>query len=333
MLPAMIELLAISILAGPPGWGGDVDKALEAGKPLVVYVHADWCTPCNQLGNEVLETEDLAVVVRGATGVSADFDTDAGRKVVERFGVINLPTVLYVGKDGGEIGRVEGYPGREEFLRAFADVRAGKQSLEELEKQLKEAPGDLDLLVSVAQAKLVRGQQSDAKALLDRAMEKGGAIGARAVRTWGRWLIRVKGDAAPATTFFLTWMKNYEGKPEADHFRYWAAVGLWRQGKKGEALKLMDARIAADPRGAKAARSKASFMVLHGYDPRECEIAVRAALSLDDDSGWSWYLLAESLLRQGRNKEATAAIGKARKREPKKAIFANFAVRRLGLPR
>ncbi|MFT7622325.1 MAG: tetratricopeptide (TPR) repeat protein [Myxococcota bacterium] len=327
----MVSLLTTLILTSAPWAGGDLPTALSAGKPVLVYVQAHWCSPCIQLAVEVLQTPDGKALAEGHTAIAVDFDSDAGQGVVGRFGVITLPTVLLLDARGKELGRVEGYTRRSAWLRSFEDARAGNRSLETLEKLYAEAPGDLDTMVTLAQALLVRKQEVRAKGYLDKAMAKGGSIGARAVRIWGRWLLRVKKEAGPGTQHFLAWALRYDGKPEADQFRVWAAKGLAMQGKRQEATDVLDAWITADPRSEKAVLYKADFMVSHHYDAREAEVAIRAALGLNMQDAWAWYLLAEVLLRQSRRAEAKAAIETAIRRDNKAAIYQGFARQRLGM--
>lgn len=331
----MIQLIASLAIAAGPGWAdGDLQAGLTASagqKPVLVYVHAHWCSPCNQLGTEVIDTPLGEQLLRRAVGIRVDFDTPAGRVVTERYAVINLPTTLVLSPAGDELGRVEGYPGRDEYVKAIEDAMGGKRGLEVLEAELQQNPGDLDLMVTVAQARLVRGQDAAANALLVRAMDAGGSVGARAVRIWGRWLLRVKRDGVRGTEHFLTWMKRYEGKEDAQGFLYWAARGYVLQGKRDDALALFDAWIARDPRGYDAAEYKADFMVNNGYDAARSMIAVKGAMALDPSNAWPYYLQAELALRAGDRDTAMRAIDRALRLKPGKAIFVNFARRRLGV--
>ncbi len=331
----MLTVIAsVIIAAGPPVWkDGSVEKALKeaAGKkPVLALVHAHWCGPCNELGNELLDTPAGAKLLRRAIGVRVDFDTAAGRAATEKYGVINLPTLLVLDKKGAEIGRVEGYEGRDEYLLAVENARRGKAGVEALRKESEANPGDLVSLVAYAQARLVRGGAEEAKPLLDKAMAAGGTIGANAARIWGRWLLRVKRDGPAATEHFLTYMRKYKGDKVADGFLYWAARGYQLQGKNGAAIKLFDDWIGRDPRSYRAAIYKSDFMAHNKYDPRETEVVVRFAIGLDDSKPGAHYLLAEVLLRKGDKKGAEAAIRQAIAMKPK-AIYENFAQRRLGI--
>ncbi len=322
------------VLSGPPAWkDGDLAVALKASKgtPVFVYVHAQWCAPCNQLSNEVIDTPHGGQLLQLATGLRVDFDTPAGRAITEKYGVINLPTVLVISAEGHEVGRVEGYPGRVAWVRALDDARFGRIGLVALAKAVTDSPGDMQAIVAHGNALLVRGQEAEAKPMLEKAMAAGGQVGARAARIYGRWLLRVKRKAPEATAHFLKYMQKYKGQKASEGFLYWAARGYHFQGKKAEALKLFDTWIGNDPRSYRAAIYKAGFMALHGYDTRETEVVVRFAIGLDDTKATAHYLLADMLLRKNDRVGAEAAIRRAMSIEPKKAMFQNFARKRLGI--
>lgn len=333
-MTSVSTLLAALVLSAGPGWGtGTLDAALKekTPQPILIYVYAHWCTPCNQLQNEVIDTPNGRQLAQGTTALRVDFDADEGQRVNARYGIIGLPTVLVLDATGEELGRVEGYSGKDAFAQELALVRKGTRAVAALKVEVENSPGDLDLLVTYAQALLVHGQQAEAKRLLDKGMGSGGSIGARAVRIWGRWLVRVKKDGAAGAAHFLKYMAIYKGKKPARGFRYWAARSLLLQGKRAEAITLFDEWILVDPQSYDAAAFKADFMVSNGYDLAETEQAVRFAMGLEDEKGWPHYLLAEVLLRRNDRAGAVDAVDRAIRLEPHKAIYQNFRRRRLGL--
>lgn len=80
------------------------EKAMSAGGLMMVDFWATWCGPCQRLG-PVMEQlaedyEDKAVVVG-----KVDVDQEPG--LAQRFGVMNIPTVIFF-KNGQELERKVG---------------------------------------------------------------------------------------------------------------------------------------------------------------------------------------------------------------------------------
>jgi thioredoxin 1 len=73
------------------------DEWVKGDKPLVVDFWAEWCGPCRMVSpiiEELAEEYDGKVVV-------GKIDVDSNDGVVTRFGVRNIPTILFI--KGGEI--------------------------------------------------------------------------------------------------------------------------------------------------------------------------------------------------------------------------------------
>lgn len=95
-----------------------LDALNKAGKPVLVFIYADWCPTC-RAQEKVLEKLLGIDEFRGITTLRVDFD--AQRKVVRSFGV-RYQSTLIVFKNGKEIGRMTGETdsGRiAEFLRSI----------------------------------------------------------------------------------------------------------------------------------------------------------------------------------------------------------------------
>jgi thiol-disulfide isomerase/thioredoxin len=121
--------------------GSELDVAGLAGTPTVLNFWAPWCVPCvvempaiegvhQELGDEVrfvgvaatsMASEELEVVER--TGVTYDIVRDPDGSAMFAFGVMGIPTTIFVGADGrlvrihpGEIDESELRDGIDELL-------------------------------------------------------------------------------------------------------------------------------------------------------------------------------------------------------------------------
>ncbi len=330
---------------------GSLDPALErlqaahaadgSDGVLLVEVSADWCLPCNQLAAEVLDTPAGNEVVGKDLAIRVDFEGDEGQAIKRRFGVLGLPTLLVVHRDGYELGRVEGYPGRAEWVDAVHDARAGRAGIDELAKAARRAPRDKGVALELAQARLVRGDITAALKVLDKLIA-GAPLPARrkppkndaqkqefeltttaaayAARIKGRWLLRVREDGEKALVHFAAMAERFAGTPHRASFIYWQANALEHLKRRDEAVALF-VRWRAEPgEGDNALAYQADFMVHHGY-PGAIEVA-RELLG-KTPSASSHYLVSRSLQRAGdlaaAREHAALAVGI----EPETALYKN----------
>jgi thioredoxin 1 len=70
-------------------------EIMKADLPAMVDFWAEWCGPCRMVGPVV---EELAVQYKGKIKI-AKMDVDKNRNTPARFGIRNIPTLIFV-KDG-----------------------------------------------------------------------------------------------------------------------------------------------------------------------------------------------------------------------------------------
>lgn len=68
------------------------DELLNEGKPMVVDFWASWCGPCKKIGPYI---EELAEKYAGQA-IIGKVDVDENDQLAIRFGVRNIPTVLFI---------------------------------------------------------------------------------------------------------------------------------------------------------------------------------------------------------------------------------------------
>ena len=76
------------------------DQLLAQGKPMLVDFWATWCGPCRKVGPYIEELaeeySDRAIVGK--------VDVDDNTELAMRFGVRNIPTILFI-KDGNVVDK------------------------------------------------------------------------------------------------------------------------------------------------------------------------------------------------------------------------------------
>lgn len=88
------------------------DQTLNGGRLMMVDFWANWCMPCRMLGPVIQQLSDQY----DGKAVVGKVDVDAEGELAMRYGVMNIPTVIFF-KDGKEIAREVGALPPEAFAR------------------------------------------------------------------------------------------------------------------------------------------------------------------------------------------------------------------------
>ncbi len=136
-LALALALLAAGPLAGCAAAGpsrlrfrSDLDAALSearaAGKPALLDFRADWCSACEDLDRHTLSDPKVRAEAARFVAIRVDCtEPDVSRAVEQRFGIVGLPTVVFV--DGrGEVlrsPRALGFVDADELVALLRQVR------------------------------------------------------------------------------------------------------------------------------------------------------------------------------------------------------------------
>lgn len=92
-------------------------EVLKAEVPVMVDFWAEWCGPCQMVAPVI---DELATEYAGKVKVGK-VDVDSCPKVAERFGIVNIPTVIVFDK-GRAIERIVGARTKREY-KSVLDAR------------------------------------------------------------------------------------------------------------------------------------------------------------------------------------------------------------------
>ena len=100
-----------------------VALARRQGKPMIIDFTAEWCAACHEM--EKLTYTDAAVVAAAGDFVTVMIDCTSKddptiKAILEKYGVLGLPTVVFVNAAGEQIDRTIGFVPADEFLPKMA---------------------------------------------------------------------------------------------------------------------------------------------------------------------------------------------------------------------
>jgi thiol:disulfide interchange protein DsbD len=118
------EAHAFRPVKGPAGLDAMLAEAVAAGRPVMLDFYADWCVACKELEAYTFSDPGVREVMAGATLLQADVTANDAddRALMQRFGLIGPPALLFFGRDGVERRgfRLVGFKPAAEF-RAHAE--------------------------------------------------------------------------------------------------------------------------------------------------------------------------------------------------------------------
>ncbi|MBU1062016.1 MAG: thioredoxin [Candidatus Omnitrophica bacterium] len=92
-------------------------EVLRSSKPVIVDFWAPWCMPCKMIAPIVGEVSET---YNGKCKV-VKLNIDNAMKVATKFGVMNIPTVIFF-KDGREVTRVVGVVPKDTIIEKIEEM-------------------------------------------------------------------------------------------------------------------------------------------------------------------------------------------------------------------
>jgi thioredoxin 1 len=87
------------------------EQLMNSDTPVVIDFWAEWCGPCRMVGPTI---DELAEEYAGRVTIGK-IDVDSNNDVVTKFGIRNIPTVLFF-KDGKMVDKLVGVAQKSSFV-------------------------------------------------------------------------------------------------------------------------------------------------------------------------------------------------------------------------
>ncbi len=99
-----------------------LQRALESGRPTLVYFYAAWCRPCQQLRSSTFRDERVISALAKWNRLKADMSFREDKTTLARtntFNVWALPTLIIYETDGKVRAKISGYVSADKLLEVL----------------------------------------------------------------------------------------------------------------------------------------------------------------------------------------------------------------------
>jgi thiol-disulfide isomerase/thioredoxin len=306
-----------------------LERALEVAAENDSLVFLDfsavWCPPCNQLAAELLHQDPLPAPLDQMAVAVIDVDDPSVWSLKDRYQVGRYPTLIIADAKGEEMGRLVGYPGREDFLAWAQHVSGDQGDLSPAARAARDAwsrrgdgPEAIEALLETAQSEpdnyyfrgarlSVKPNKADVEWLLTEAPSR--------VATWlpglSSWLYET--DPALAHRAVQTGLKYAPASAQADLLSVAAAMaeGDVRRELYRAAAAVLSAQFSGNPDEDRANYTWYAWLLEQAGDPDGAVDFLREAQGIFPDEPTFFMSSARVLLSAERLEEALVTSQRA----------------------
>jgi thiol:disulfide interchange protein DsbD len=99
-----------------------LEEARSMDRPVFIYLHSWSCGWCKKFEEEVLTDPEVISIVKSSF-VHVAVEVNEQRELTGRFNVYGTPTMVFLNRDGVEIGRIRGFVDAETFASKLDETK------------------------------------------------------------------------------------------------------------------------------------------------------------------------------------------------------------------
>ncbi|MEK7388581.1 MAG: thioredoxin family protein [Elusimicrobiota bacterium] len=320
LLPA-----SASALSWHPTLAAAKAESKKTGRPIYLYLMADWCPPCVELKAKVHETPEGKALMEKFTRVKVNVDS-LERWNYEGFGTTDIPTVFLLDSKGVEKARLVDYKKPEEHMASLTAFLSGGDAEAYLARRSTAPATDLDASLAIQILELGRGLYEEAAA---RAEAFGVAESTQARARYASMRFQqvtarfnaAKPDYADVVREADRFLVDFSTSVSAASVAAYRARALWKLGQVKEAVESIGALPARYPESSQAYWRLVEFSRLHGGLEVEALAAMAEAEKRFPKQHYPHFQAALWLKERGRAAQGKERLRKASELDPKSEYY------------
>jgi len=172
-LASILLVTMVASVSADVSWTqDDWDTVLKRAKAENKYIYIDffttWCGPCKEMDKTTYVDDRVVEFSKTIIPVKFDAEKGKGKELAEKYRISFYPSQIVIDPDGEEVDRFLGMLGPEDFMTTIVGYTKGVGTWREMEKQLVEAPNDMELLLNVGKKHVAAVRDKKAIEYLER---------------------------------------------------------------------------------------------------------------------------------------------------------------------
>ncbi|MBD3385664.1 thioredoxin fold domain-containing protein [candidate division KSB1 bacterium] len=301
-----------------------LQKAIETGKPVLLNIHAEWCSPCKRLYKQVfLDGSSGAYINEATVPLRVDGEKGEGPELMKTFNVRGYPTTLLLTSKGEEIDRIVGYSGdKAKFLQKVKEYVEGKNTVADLKSRVQDNPDNAELYIKLARKYNERGNDEKAAVHFERVVELGPAnrdLVEEAEFQLALHNMRETGDTQPIETI----IQQSDDQQLREQAWYYLIRYYDRNDKPDKLFQAYEKALDQMPENTTMMNSYAWYVFQNEVEKkynRGIEVAQKA-VELDPKAHQIWDTLGQLQFAAGNTEGAIKAMSRAAELNPEEESY------------